>query len=101
MTKKKTKRVRGPGRPILERIEEGADRIFLDIIKNGQVVADVNGRLIRQHPSAAMMNVNRARLKDTKKDRSKSSPIQSLYDEAERRGLTSDPVAGTIGPRGL
>ena len=40
---KASKRTRGPGRPILERIEEGADRILLDIVKNGQAVVDVNG----------------------------------------------------------
>ena len=40
-------------------------------------------------------------IKDTKNDRSKSSPIQSLYEEAERRGLTTDdPIAGSIGPVG-
>ena len=102
MTKRKSKRVRGPGRPIIERIAEGFDRILLDIIKNGQAVEDVNGRLVRQTPSAAMMAVVFKRLKDTKHDRSKSSPTQALHDEAVRRGLAypGDGLVGSIGPRG-
>ncbi|MCH8269990.1 MAG: hypothetical protein IH985_02105, partial [Planctomycetes bacterium] len=59
-----TKKTRGPGRPILDRIEAGADRILLDIVTNGQVVEDVNGTLTRAHPSAAMLAVICKRVKD-------------------------------------
>ena len=100
---KVTKRTRGPGRPILERIADGADKILLDIVVNGQITADANGTLTRAHPSAAMMNVIRTRVKDARNQRPLSNPAQALVEEAERRGLQlpgDGPVAGQIGPRG-
>ena len=106
MAKKKTTRKinrkpRGPGRPILERISIGFDRILLDIITNGQVTADVNGTLTRAHPSAAMLGVVRQRCKDLRNQQPYANPARALLDEAERRGLSvGDSVVGKIGPHG-
>ena len=99
---KTTKRTRGKGRSVLERVAEGADRILLDIIKNGQVMQDANGRLSRRTPSAAMMSMIYRRLKSLKNQRPLSNPAQALADEAERRGLRlpDDRPIGQIGPRG-
>ena len=95
---KTTKRTRGPGRSVHERIAEGFDRILLDIITNGQITADANGTLTRAHPSAAMMNVVRARVKDARGKQPYTNPAQMLIDEAERRGLAVDGPVGSIGP---
>ena len=97
---KTTKRHRGPGRPILERVAEGADKILLDIVTHGQVTADVNGTLTRAHPSAAMMNVIRARVRDARNQRPLSNPALALLDEVERRGLRLPDDDGPVGSIG-
>ena len=93
-----TKRTRGPGRSILDRVAEGADKILLDIVVNGQITADVNGTLIRAHPSAAMMTVIRARVRDARNQQPYTNPARALVDEAHRRGLGGDGPVGSIGP---
>lgn len=95
---KVTKRTRGPGRSIHERIEAGADRILLDIVTHGQVTADVNGVLKRAHPSAAMLAVICKRVKDIRRQHPYTNPAQALIAEAERRGLAGDGPVGSIGP---
>ena len=95
---KVTKRTRGPGRSILERIADGADKILLDIVVNGQITADANGTLTRAHPSAAMLAVICKRCKDLRNQRPYSLPAESLIAEAERRGLADDGPVGSIGP---
>ena len=95
------KRTRGPGRPIHERIAEGFDKLLLAIVIDGQVTSDVNGKLVRAHPSAAMLGVVRQRCKDLKNQQPYTNPAQALLDEAHRRGLSvGNSVAGKIGPRG-
>lgn len=93
-----TKRTRGPGRSIDVRIQEGADKILLDIVTNGQVVQDANGKLTRRTPSAAMMSVIFKRLKVLKNQRPLSNPAEALLAEAKRRGLAVDGPVGSIGP---
>ena len=97
-TTKTTRRPRGKGRSIHERIAAGADKILLDIVVNGQVTADVNGVLKRAHPSAAMLAVICKRVKDLKRRQPYTNPAQALLDEAARRGLADDGPVGSIGP---
>ena len=87
---------------LLADIAAGADAIILDIIKNGQVVQDERGKLIRQHPSAAMMSMILKHLKDKGINTipARGSVAEELEEEAERRGLrlTPDTPAGEIPP---
>ena len=78
---------------LLAKVAAGADKIMLDIIKNGQVVQDQNGKLVRQHPSAAMMSMIFKRLKDKGINAIPvpGSVAEELEEEANRRGLRITP----------
>lgn len=101
-TRKINRKPRGPSRPIHERIAEGFDKLLLAIVIDGQVVRDVNGKLVQQHPSAAMLGVVRQRCKDLRNQKPHSNPAAELLAEAERRKLRvpDDGPVGQIGPRG-
>ena len=87
---------------VLADIASGADKIILDIIKNGQVVRDERGNLICQHPSAAMLSMIYKRLKDKNINTLPvpGSVAAKLEEEAEARGLriTPDTPEGEIPP---
>lgn len=109
MAKKTTRKVRGRGKTIEERIRQGLNSVILEIIRNGQVVEDDDGNLVRVHPSAAMLRVIADRVRVWEREK-KDQPL-SVLEEAEMREVECEQAlkdyqarvnpVGTIRPEGV
>lgn len=91
-------------RTTLEQLADELDRTLLAALKEGVPVTTEDGEVIKAPPTAAMLNVIRARLKDagvTSDMTQEESPLAKLAEAARARQGVLGSGAGQMPPLSL